>query len=481
MIKLDGKGPLYQQLTKSLRQAIVDGLYQAGEKLPSSRALAKTLQISRNVVISSYEQLNAEGYLQSKIGAGSFVTKAKLYQAKVLRKSPSTAPVLSKTADQSLAHWQKYRLNRRSALELDVDFQYGPVEVNKAVLEDIGRITRRCRNILQSDYQHPAGLKKLREAIVRYVQLNRGCVCHPDQVVITNGSQQALDLIARLLLNVGDKVLIEDPCYRGARQAFSTAGGELIPCRVDEDGIDPACFPASNKASPIKLVYTTPSHQFPTGVVLSQPRRLALLAWATRNEAYIIEDDYDSEFRYTGQPIEAIQGLDQMGRTIYVGTFSKMLSSSLRIGYMVLPEPLIEPMMSLKWCSDRCGPLLTQSVMAEFLDSPMFARHLKRMRNCYAERRDALLSSLDEKLGDQISVQGTNAGIHLLAWLNNTPLEEEHNLLARAHRNRLGIYTVNSLYAQSPKHIGLLMGYAHLSVSDIYIGINKLSSLIKCK
>ena len=478
MIKLDGNGPLYQQLTKSLRQAIVDGLYQAGEKLPSSRELAKTLQVSRNVVVSSYEQLDAEGFLQSKVGAGSFVAKAKLHQAKVSRKSSSSTPSLSKTADQSLAHWQKYRLNRRTGSEYDVDFQYGPVEVNQAVLEDISRITRRCRHILQSNYQHPAGLKKLREAIVRYVQLNRGCDCHADQVIITNGSQQALDLIARLLLNTDDKVLIEDPCYRGARQAFSTAGAELIPCRVDEDGIDPAGFPARNKASPIKLVYTTPSHQFPTGVVLSQPRRLALLDWAERNEAYIIEDDYDSEFRYTGRPIEAIQGLDQAGQTIYVGTFSKMLSSSLRIGYMILPEPLIEPMMSLKWCSDRCGPLLTHSVMAEFLDSPMFARHLKRMRKCYARRRDALMISLDEKLGDQVRVEGTNAGIHLLAWLNHLPLEEERHLLARAHENKLGIYTVNSLYAQSPNRIGLLMGYAHLSTNDIKKGVSQLASLI---
>lgn len=478
MIKLDGHGPLYQQLTKSLRRAIIEGHYQSGEKLPASRVLAKTLAISRNVVISCYEQLAAEGYLFTRAGAGSFVALGKAAPDSRARSEVLVAPKLSNTAKKALSHWQKNDAGKQTEHKLTVDFRYGPVEITQAVTEDIGRITRRSRAVLHSDYQPPAGLEKLRHAIARYVRLNRGCACHPDQIIITNGSQQALDLVARLLLNPGDQVLIEDPCYRGARQVLSMTGAQLVSCPVDENGINPDTFPERDKRSPFRMLYTTPSHQFPTGAVLPLSRRLALLEWARENRAFIIEDDYDSEFRYASRPIESIQGLDKNEQTIYIGTFSKMLSSSLRIGYIIVPDSLREPMLSLKWCSDRCSPLLTQTVMAEFLDSPLFTRHLRRMRKMYAERREALIACLEQILGDQITIQGTDAGIHLLAWLNNIPQSEEQALLVRAQHKGLGIYSVSPLYAQFPDTTGILLGYGNTSLKQIKTGINMLSEII---
>lgn len=479
MFNLDGKGPLYQQLYLSIRRAIVEQHFQAGEKLPSSRALAKQLSASRNIVISAYEQLAVEGFITSRTGAGSFVTMANIQPPRHQKMKPLSAPVLSDMAVRSQRHWRQLETSKFAPQSADIDFKYGLVEINKAVINDISRITRQRKVQLQSDYQHPAGQRKLREAVSRYLQLNRGCVCHPDRILITNGSQQALDMLARLLLNPGDSVLIEDPGYRGAAQAFSVAGANLIPCAVDEHGINPDTFPVANVSrGPCRLVYATPSHQFPTGAVMPLSRRLKLLEWAMQNHAYIIEDDYDSEFRYRGRPIEAIQGLDEFDRTIYIGTFSKMLSPSLRVGYIILPEQLLEPMLSLKWCTDRFSSSLTQNVLAEFLDSHLFARHLKRMRKLYGERREALIYYLDELLGESVSVQGSNAGIHLLAWLDGVPLVREKDLIDRARSKGVGLYTATALFHQPPERLGLLMGYSRVTPEQIKKGIGILANVI---
>jgi len=316
MIKLDGQGSLYRQLFNSLRNSIISGDYRAGEKLPSSRSLARSLQVSRNIVVSCYEQLNTEGYIITRSGAGSFVADYPIQTKASPKKMPSQAHALSSTAKKSLAHWQGYYANRVSRVKPVINFQYGPVDINQQLLSDISKISRKSRTILDSNYQSPAGLARLRESIAHYAQQNRGCRCSADNIVITNGSQQALDLLARLLLEVGDHVIVEEPGYRGAAQAFTNAGAELIRCNVDENGLNPDAFQTAQKNSNIRLVYTTPSHQLPTGVILSLPRRLKLLEWANAHNAYIIEDDYDSEFRYLGRPIESIQGLDQSDQTI---------------------------------------------------------------------------------------------------------------------------------------------------------------------
>ena len=501
MITLDGQGSLYRQLFTSLRQAIIDGNYLAGEKLPSSRELAKSLQISRNTVVSCYEQLTAEGYIVSRPGSGSYVDEDPIKQIKQFKKKRrglSKPLALSMTAKTSLTHWQSYasdiesteKSNEKSSDKStdkitnkshkpEIDFKYGPVAISDQLLSDIGRITRKSRHILSSNYQSPTGLLKLRETIARYVQQNRGCRCNADNIVITNGSQQALDLLARLLLEQGDSVIVEEPCYRGAAQAFSNAGATLVRCDVDEGGLNPKNFPPSTHGFHPKFVYTTPSHQFPTGAILSLPRRLHLLEWANTHQAYIIEDDYDSEYRYQGRPIESIQGLDQLDQTIYLGTFSKILSPTLRMGYVILPEPLVESFIALKWCADRHSPLLTQHILADFLDSPLFGRHLKRMRKVYGRRRNTLIKAIKKHMGDSVSIQGTNAGIHLLARLNTVGLSEERKLLELANKAGVGLYTASKLYQHPPSKIGLLMGYGNLTSTQIEEGVERLALVVK--
>ena len=476
MIKLSGDGSLYRQLYGSLRETIVDGEYHAGEKLPSSRELALSLQLSRNIVVSCYEQLNAEGYIVTRSGAGSFVAKKVSNKTKKSSRKTNQKPLLSQSAQKSLAHWKNYVSSRTTEDKPEINFQYGPVAINEPLLSDINRIARRCRGILDSNYQDPAGLKRLRESIARYAQQNRGCRCQTDNIVITNGSQQALDLIARLLLQENDQILIEEPSYRGAAQAFSNAGADLIRCDVDEQGLNPDTFAQlSINNSKIRLIYTTPSHQFPTGAVLSLPRRLRLLEWANSHNAFIIEDDYDSEFRYQGAPIESIQGLDQSGQTIYIGTFSKILSPVLRLGYVILPDSLLEPFLALKWCSDRHSPLLTQHILADFIDSPLFAKHLKRMRKVYGKRRDTLIHALEKHFGDAVSTQGTNAGIHLLAKFNDVDSRYEHELIELAKAKSLGIHSATSLYQNPPDTLALLMGYGNISCEKIKIGVKQLA------
>jgi len=478
MIKLNNttneNTSLYRNLYDNLRKSIISGEYLAGEKLPSSRELSKTLGISRNTVVNCYEQLNAEGYIETRFGSGSFVAENAVQQFLPESKQIKREPVLTDVARNSLVHWRGYDLNKDLGTKVEINFQYGPVNISDELLSDINRIARKCRETINSNYQPPEGLQRLREIIARYAQQNRGCRCRSENIVITNGSQQALDLIARMLLKRNDEVLVEDPAYRGATQVFSNAGAKLIHSEVDENGLNPDNFVQQN-AENARLIYTTPSHQFPTGGVLSLPRRLSLLEWANNHNAFIIEDDYDSEFRYQGPPIESIQGLDEYDQTIYIGTFSKVLSPVMRVGYVILPDSLIEPFTALKWCADRHSPLLNQLILAEFMDSPLFAKHLKRSRKVYSKRHDVLINALDKNFGNDVTVQGTNAGIHLLAWMNKLDVSREVELLNHADSMSLGLYTPTSLFNRPPEKLGLLMGYGNLSCEKIETGIKRLA------
>lgn len=465
---------LYRQLYDSLRKAIISGEYKASEKLPSSRELSRSLGVSRNIVVNCYEQLNAEGYIKTRFGSGSFVAENAIKEIPIQTKPSKCAPVLTQVAHNSIGHWRGYDLNKDLSSKAEINFQYGPVNISDELLADINRISRKCRQSIDSNYQAPQGLQRLRQSISRYAQQNRSCRCRPENIIITNGSQQALDLIARMLLNEGDEVLIEDPAYRGATQAFTNLGAKMIRSQVDENGVNPDLF-AQQKAQSARLIYTTPSHQFPTGGVLSLPRRLKLLEWANTHNAFIIEDDYDSEFRYQGPPIESIQGLDEYDQTIYIGTFSKVLSPVMRIGYVILPDFLLEAFTALKWCADRHSALLNQMILAEFMDSPLFAKHLKRSRKIYSKRHDVLIAALNKHFGNDVTVQGTNAGIHLLAWMNKLDASHEAQLMKYAETKSLGIYTPTSLFEKPPKKLGLLLGYGNLNCEQIEKGVERLA------
>ncbi len=483
-LKLNGEGPLYQQVYSAMRLSILSGAIAEGERLTPSRKLSKDLGVSRNVVLIAYDQLKAEGYAEGQSGGGTRAI-VPLGQSARLEPTNATSPdacdgeaVLSPLAKRALHHWQeRQQQHQRFRTDLAYNFRYGDVEADATTLKQWKQLTGQYLNRPAIEYGDTQGTLALRESIAQYTSRARGCRCSAEQICIVNGSQQALDLVARLFIDKGTKVLIEDPFYSGAKAAFETADAQVQPIPVDEQGIDIEA--AAETARGAKLIYVTPSHQFPTGAVMSFKRRLALLNWAEQNEAFIVEDDYDSEFRYTGQPIESLQGMDQQGRVLYVGTFSKVLFPALRLGYLILPKSLVAPTLALRWLTDRHTGVEQQQVLAQFIQRGYFEQHLRRMRRRYSKRRQALLLALENTFGTQVTVQGTNAGLHLLAWFHEINWNQFNQLEQAAAEANIGIYSVNPFYQNSPTKLGLLIGYASLNEEQISTGIARLGNVTK--
>jgi GntR family transcriptional regulator/MocR family aminotransferase len=320
-------------------------------------------------------------------------------------------------------------------------------------------------------------LPALREAIAEYVLRARAIACTPEQVLVVNGSQQALDLAARVLVDPGDGVLMEEPHYRGARTVMAAAGAKIETIAVDEHGLRTEELAARHTLS--RLAIVTPSHQFPTGAVMPLRRRLDLLAWARRSGVCIFEDDYDSEYRYSGRPIEALAALDDSGCVLYAATFSKVMFPSLRLGYMIAPERLIEPLRWTKALMDTGGPGLTQAALVDFIREGHFERHLHRTRTRNASRRAAMLGAIERHLGDRAQVSGINAGLHLMLWLPDLPASRARELRMRAARVGVGVYSVAPFYLNPPKQVGLLLGYASMPEKQIAEGIRRFASVVK--
>jgi len=359
------------------------------------------------------------------------------------------------------------------------DFRYGRIDPRGLPRETWRRAVRRALRHPSIDYAPPEGSEALRAALAAYLGRSRGVRCAPERILVVTGSQQALDLTARVLLDPGDTVVLEEPHYQGARQTFVAAGARLRLRPVDAEGIVLAPEDArGEREDPPRLAYVTPSHQFPAGGVLSLPRRLALLAWARRSGAWILEDDYDAEFRYDVPPVEAVQALDDEGRVIYAGTFSKVLFPTLRLGYLVLPEALVEPFRTAKWLVDRHSPTLEQEALAHFIADGAYDRHLRRMRRAHGRRRAALLEALDRELGGRVRVVGANAGVHVLAWLEGIEVARLDDVVAAARRRGVGVYPVTPYYAGAPPGAGLLLGYAVLDEDDIREGIRRLRAAL---
>ena len=480
---LDGKDALYLQVYRALRQAILEGRLPPGDRLPATRALARELGLSRNVVLLAYDQLYAEGYVEGRVGAGTFVAPELPETLLEAPRPPShastpAAPRFSEFGKRALALDPAARRRGTPPPEahLVYDFQYGELAPDGRILNQWRRLLGRLAVDLDLNYAPAAGRPRLRKELAEYVRRNRGITCEPDQVVVVNGSQQALTLATRLLLDPGDRVLIEDPHYQGARQIFLAAGAELVRGPVDSEGL---CLEdAPVEAETARLAYVTPSHQFPSGAVLPLARRLELLEWADRADAYIVEDDYDSEYRYEGRPVEAVYGLDQRGRTLYVGTLSKVLFPALRLGFMVLPEPLVQPFTAAKWLADRQSPSLEQEVLAQLIADGHFESHLRRMRSQNSRRRQALLEALDRDLGSGVEITGTNAGVHLLVWLNDLAPERTDELVVRAAEEGIGLYSIAPYFLEAPPRAGLLMGYASLEPDEIQQGVARLGRVL---
>jgi GntR family transcriptional regulator / MocR family aminotransferase len=475
---LDGQGPLCAQVYRGLRNAIVQGDFAPGTRLPATRDVAVDLRISRSTVLLAYEQLVAEGYAVGRRGSGTYVADTPAQPALVRAVAPAAdrTPRLSRlgaglVGERRLPLESGYIGARRTHRW---DFRYGMPSLAEFPLDawhrSLGRTARRAAHRAY-DYGSPQGSPALRAALATYLGQARGVRCSPDHIVIVSGSQQALDLTARVLLDRGDRVAVEEPGYEGARQAFRAVGARLVPAPVDAEGLDPATLP------PARLAFVTPSHQYPLGGVLSWPRRSALLAWASRHQAWVVEDDYDGEYRFDGPPIPPLKALDSDARVLYVGTFSKVMFPSLRIGYLVCPPGLVDAFARMRLVADGGGPQLEQEALADFIARGTFARHVRRSRHRSGERRRMLVDALNEALGDRLVVSGANAGLHVAVWLPGVPAREAVPIARRASAAGIGIYPIAPYYLIPPRHEGFILGYGALPVAEIRTGVKRLAGV----
>lgn len=487
MLQLDGVGPLYQQVCRTLRNEILTRTLAPGERVPSSRALADLLKVSRNTAVMAYEQLLAEGYLEARVGAAGTVVASALPPEPLSstlnshdrrgHAFSSAGARLSVTGERILGA-ARAGTERWDLMPPHIPYDFRP---GRAAFADLpyalwcrllGSRARRA-SLRDLDYGPPEGRWELREAIANRLRRLRGVESGPDRIVIVNGTQQALDLISRVLLNPGDRVLIEEPHYDGARLAFLSAGAQLVTAAVDNDGIQIPKTTAGQRS--VQLAYVTPSHQFPTGVVLPVARRLELLNWASRVGAFVVEDDYDSEYRFDGPPLQALAGLDREGRVIYVGTFSKILFPALRLGYLVLPESLVEPIAAAKAIGDTGTATLEQLALADFISEGHFHRHLRRTNASNAARRNALVGAVHKEFGERAEVCGANAGLHLLVWLKGKRGAMIADVSRKAQMAGVGLYSVDSFYTKPPRRTGVVLGYASLREREIREGIRRLA------
>ncbi|MEM8604444.1 MAG: PLP-dependent aminotransferase family protein [Cyanobacteria bacterium P01_H01_bin.121] len=477
--------PLHQQLYEALRQAILTGQLPAGQRLPSTRVLAQSLHVARGTVKLGYEQLLNEGYVETIRGSGTFVCQDVCQDLTQQQQPQSPAAI---TPDRAVPPPLSLSRYARSLVippptppqpSPEIDFCYWRPALDQVPLDRWRRLTVRQLQALATtnlDYNTDGlGYRPLREAIAQYLARSRAVRCTPNQVMITNGTQQAVDLIARLLLEPGTAIALEEPGYLSARRIFQSQGAKLIPIPVDADGLQVSALRSPSQAQP-KLVYVTPSHQFPTGSILPLPRRLELLAWAKQTGALIIEDDYDSEYRYGERPIPALQGLDPHQVVLYIGTFSKVLFPALRIGYLVLPPSLVSVFVEAKRLSDRHQPTVDQAVLAEFIQQGYLERHLRRMRNLYTQRRQVLVNALQTHLGDRIKIFGDSAGIHLLIEIDTSLSEQE--LLEQATARGLRLTGCSDFYLHKPVCKRFLLGYANLEPTQIEAGVQRLAEVL---
>jgi GntR family transcriptional regulator / MocR family aminotransferase len=489
--------PLHRQIYEGLRAAIVSGRLAAGARIPSSRVLAADLGVARNTVVLAFEQLRAEGYLAGRRGGGTRVrgeVPDALVSVAVSRPAPGAArapraspvprvrsvpaPVLPErwvSVMASVGPWA------RTGGRAPVPFAIGLPAIDAFPTALWARLTARQwrTNAVPLGYANASGDRALREAVASYLATARAARVTPDQVVIVNGAQQALDLAARVIVDPGDAVWMEDPGYPLARAAFVAAGARVVSVPVDADGLD---VNAGIRAAPhARLVYVTPSHQFPLGSVMSSSRRLALLRWARRTGAWILEDDYDSEFRYATRPLACLQGLDAesegSSRVLYVGTFSKTLAPALRLGYLVVPDPLIDAFQTARLVASGHSPTVDQAVLADFIGDGHYVRHVRRVRALCAERQHTLLAAASVELEGLLAVAPDPAGLHVVGRLRAGITDVAASAAARAagvDAAPLSYFAVEAAPADA-----LLLGYAAFDDRAIRRGVRRLGEVVR--
>ena len=471
--------PLHRQIYNGFRSAILEGRLRPGQRIPSTRVLAAEIRVSRFPVLNAYAQLLAESYLESRVGAGTVVSSSLPEQL------TSSRPTGTKTTP--IKHGPR-AVAARTTLPPEETFPWivpwGPFRVGQVAFDQFPHqvwsrlIARRSRsmNSHSAHYGAVMGSEILRGAIANYLKTARSVRCTPEQVLIVNGSQQALEITARVLLDPGARVWIEDPCYRFAQDVFKLNGCELVPVSVDEEGLDVAA--GITKCRNARAAFVSPSHQFPLGVTMSASRRLDLLDWAEGRRSWILEDDYDSEYRYEGMPITSLQGLDRNSRVVYIGTFSKVLFPSLRLGYVVLPADLVERFLAVRFAIDISPPTFYQKVVADFIREGHFSRHIRRMRSIYGQRRSALLRCIRQELGTTAEVAGGETGLHLSVILNGI---SDREVAARAARQNLSLMPLSPFYARKAAPQGFVLGFGSTSVQQMPAAVHKLCMLLKSR
>lgn len=460
-LQLDGRGPLHAQLTRALKTALAGGRLGQGSRLPPTRALARDLGLSRNTVLTAYEQLRAEGFMAARVGSGSFVSAPLLTEA-ANDAPPAIAPPQTAYARRARNADIRRLLRNKPREAVRFSFQYGLPLVNPALTTAWARELAHAAAYTAPDYPDPQGLPALREAICDYLARRRGVQAVPDDVLVVGGTQQAVSLAARILLDAGDLAVVEEPQYFALRKVLQIHGARLHGAEVDEDGLRPDRLPADSP----RMICVTPSHQFPGGSVLSLSRRLELLQYARMHDSWIFEDDYDGEFRYDTQPLAALRSLDRDGRVMYVGTFSKTLFPSLRLGYIVMPPALREDLVTAKWAQDFGSSAIEQAALARFMAGGGFERHLRRSARTLQERRTLLLDGLREVGKGRLEIADSHAGMHLVVWLDK-PDSALDAILAHGQSLGLGLFTLRPHYLRRPQRAGLLMGFCGLSAAQI--------------
>ncbi|CAM2067487.1 PLP-dependent aminotransferase family protein [Sulfidibacter corallicola] len=478
-LRLDQEGsePLYQQLADTIRNHILSGTWRPGYRLPATRKLAAMLGLGRNTVSAAYDLLTSEGLLESRVGAGCFVCSrlpdSAFRDTGPVAGEPQAGPIpsLSKRGVQLNASSSRAPVSQPRSFSPGIpDFEQFPIDL-WARLQ--ARHWRQATREMMT-YADPAGYAPLREAIAGYLAACRGVRCEAEQVFVVSGSQQAIDLISRLLLDEGDAAWIEEPCYEGARGALRQAGARLVPVPVDGDGLNPQ--EGLKRCPDPKLMFLTPSHQYPMGRLMTMPRRLDVLATAHERGIWIVEDDYDSEFRFDGPPLPAIQGLDRRDSVLYLGTFSKVMFPALRIGYLVIPKRLIETFHKARSFVDSFTQPVNQAVLAEFIREGHFSSHLRRMRLCYRRRYEALGDLIQRHLANWFRVESQRGGMHV-TLVAQEPFDDVAFYRDAAATGTV-VRALSTYFTERPGRPGLILGYAGFPEAQLEAGVKRIAALL---
>ena len=482
IIRIDrrAKTQLHKQVYDGFRTAILRGDLRPGQQVPSSRDLALDTGVSRFPILHAYGQLLAEGYFETQIGSGTYVSSSLPEQL-----NPAKKEVTELAEDPSSPRPVAKRVSRYPKFDTAALLRgWGPFGVHQPAFDQFpfsiwsSLVARHSRNPNASalHYISPQGSERFREEICAYLRTARAVQCEPDQILVVSGSQQALDITARVLFDPGSNVFVEEPGYSLERTVLKAAGCNLIPVPVDEDGMD--IDSVARRFRNVRAAFVTPSHQYPLGSTLGATRRLHLLNWAQRSGAWIIEDDYDSEYRYESNPVASLQGLDVNARVIYIGTFSKVMFPSLRIGYIVVPRDLVELFTAVRFAMDIFPPYLYQEVLADFMQQGHFGRHIRRMRNLYGERRRVLIENIRQEFGDRLEVHGSEAGMHLAVTLPEGL--NDRDIVAKATSERLWLLPLSTCYLQPELcRQGLILGFGSSPVGQIPRAVRRLRSVIE--